>query len=93
MNDDFDAVDWIKLMKQNVTMRPISTADIRADQLETDLNNLKRLYQGELQLTHLFNMQMITSEEYKNIYKLLNSGDPENALVALEIIKNKINLL
>jgi len=49
-----------------------------------------RLYQH---LLHLHNMQAITPDQYKTLYKQINSRDEENLVVAQESIAQLISSL
>lgn len=49
-----------------------------------------RLYQH---LLHLHNMQAITPDQYKTLYKQISSRDVENQVVAQESIAQLINSL
>ena len=48
-------------------------------------------FEIEMQLQWIMIDKIITHEEYESLKKLITSPDNENIVVAIEIMKNKIN--
>lgn len=50
-----------------------------------------RILSNKMSALHLLAMDLITKDEYKRIYEMIESPDKENLNLAEEIIKNKLN--
>ena len=65
------------------------TAFEEIDKLESEMVNLKLT----IKLRFLYDVEAITKDEYKSIGKMMHSVDPENWVIAAEIISQKMERL